>query len=326
MIKIKICDLAPIGACSYYRGIGPLSKLRELNPEIQIEYLSGVAWFSLADCDILFFVRPTENTYIEAMELARSYGVPVWVDYDDCLHLVPEDNPGSDYFKQEYLLKNIEYALKVADIVTFSTSFLKEYYKDIRPDSIVIPNAFNDYNYPLAIAPNDTEIISWRGSNTHRLDLLSQKQAMIETAAAFPDWKWVFIGGDPLWYITDDIKNSHGIKEMEIVRYNRFMMNLRPSIHITPLLSSDFNTAKSNIAFIEAVSAGSVCLGADLPEFRVPGCINYTDNFSYLLSKLIKSKSFRRENWEKSLTYIQDNLMLSQINQKRIKIIEEVLK
>ena len=326
MIKIKICDLAPIGACSYYRGIGPLSKLRELNPEIQIEYLSGVAWFSLADCDILFFVRPTEKTYIEAMELARSYGVPVWVDYDDCLHLVPEDNPGSDYFKQEYLLKNIEYALKVADIVTFSTSFLKEYYKDIRPDSIVIPNAFNDYNYPLAIAPNDTEIISWRGSNTHRLDLLSQKQAMIETAAAFPDWKWVFIGGDPLWYITDDIKNSHGIKEMEIVRYNRFMMNLRPSIHITPLLSSDFNTAKSNIAFIEAVSAGSVCLGADLPEFRVPGCINYTDNFSYLLSKLIKSKSFRRENWEKSLTYIQDNLMLSQINQKRIKIIEEVLK
>jgi hypothetical protein len=326
MIKIKICDVAPRGACSYYRGIGPLSKLRHINPEIQIEYLEAVSWTALADCDILYLVRPVENNYIETIELARSFGVPVWVDFDDNLHLVPADNPGHEYFSQEHILKNITYAITAADIVTFSTPAIKEFYQKLRPDSIVIPNAFNDYNYKLATAPNDTKIISWRGSNTHRNDLLSVKDDMVQVANSHPDWQWVFIGGDPLWYITEAIKNSSGMKEMEIVRYNRFMINLKPSIHITPLLCNDFNHGKSNISFLEAVFVGAAALAPEIPEFLVPGCVNYRENFSYLLEKLIKSKSYRKEQWEKSLTYIKENLMLSQINQKRIKIIDEVLK
>jgi hypothetical protein len=325
MIKIKVCDLAPRGACSYYRGIGPLSKLRHLRPDIQVEYLEAVSWATLSDCDILFLMRPVENTYIETLELAKSFGVPVWVDFDDILHEIPKDNPGYEYFTKKSILENLEYAIKSADIVSFSTIELYDYYKFLKPDAVIIPNAFNNYNYKLAEKPAENKYISWRGSNTHRKDLLSQKEGMVNISVKFSDWQFAFIGGDPLWYMTEDVKNSSGIAEMEISRFNRFLINLSPAIHIVPLVDSIFNRGKSNISYLEGTSVGAACLCPSLPEFEVPGAVNYTDNFEYLLEKLIKSKSFRAENWEKSLTYIKENLMLSEINQLRLNLIEKVL-
>jgi hypothetical protein len=113
---------------------------------------------------------------------------------------------------------------------------------------------------------------------------------------------------------------------MEIVQYNQYIYDLSPSINIVPLVDSIFTRCKSNISFIEGTWAGAACLCPDIPEFQKDGVVNYKENFGYLLEKLMKSQSFRQENYEKAYQYIQDNLLLSIINQKRIKIIGEVLK
>lgn len=326
MIKIKVCDVAPRSACSYYRGIGPLQKLKHINPEISVEYIEKVSWSELNNCDILFLMRSVESNYIEALELAQSFGVPVWIDYDDCLHEIPADNPSYEYYTQKHIIENIDRSIKYADIITFSTVALKEYYNKVRPDSIVIENAFNDYNYQLTEDYNDTKIISWRGSNTHRKDLLSKKDEMINVGNRFPDWYWSFIGCTP-WYITDYIKNSEVMENIEIIRYNRLMLNLKPALHIIPLVDSVFNRSKSNIAWMEGVASGAACLCPSLPEFVKPGAVNYTDNnFEYLFEKLLKSRQLRSENFELSREYIRNNLLLSQINLKRLNIIEGLLK
>jgi hypothetical protein len=326
MIKIKICDVAPRSACSYYRGIGVLSQLRHVNPDIHIEYLEAVSWSALADCDILFLLRPVHNNYIESMQLAKNFGVPVWIDFDDCLHEIPDDNPGFKNFNTKAVLTNMEIALKNADIVTVSTIELKNYYSKFNPNIIVVENAFNNYNYKMEKRNNKNKFISWRGSATHRNDLLSCKDEMKATAYKNDEWEWVFIG-DNIWYITDSIKRSVSIyPEMEIVQYNQYIYDLSPSIHIVPLVDSIFTRCKSNISFIEGTWAGAVCLCPDIPEFQKDGVVNYKENFGYLLEKLMKSQSFRQENYEKAYQYIQDNLLFSIINQKRIKIIEEVLK
>jgi hypothetical protein len=274
-------------------------------------------------------MRPVENNYIESMELAQSYGVPVWVDFDDILHEVPEDNPSYKYFSQKHILENLEFALKNANIVTFSTKELKKYYDYIREDSIVIENAFNDYNYVLKDEYNDSKIISWRGSDTHRKDLMSQFGSITSINSRFDDWQWFFLGCSP-YYITEFLKNYQVQDQVEIIRYNRLMINLCPAIHIVPLVHSVFNRAKSNIAWIEATSAGAVCLVPRLPEFEKPGMVNYSEvnpsNFEYVFEKMIKSKSFREENFKKSRDYIKNNLLLSQVNIKRLEIVKELVK
>ena len=324
VIKIKICDVAPKGACSFYRGIGPFQKLHKLNNNIQVEYIDQISWTALNDCDILFLMRPVENNYIETLNLAKNYGVKVWIDFDDLLPEIPEDNPGFSYFTQKHIVSNLEYAIKNADIVTVSTDYIKDYYKDINPDIIVIENAFNDYNYKLEKRNNTAQRIVWRGSNTHRKDLLSVKFVIQAVAYNNPEWEWVFIGCDP-WYVTDEIKNCMTVSEFEIIKYNTFLSQITPSIQIIPLVDNPFNHSKSNIAFIEGTSAGACCIAPDLPEFQRDGILNYKDEngFKYVLEKVIKSKTFRQENYEKGFQFMHDNLRLSCINKKRIQIIEE---
>jgi len=323
MIKIKICDVAPKGACSYYRGWGVLSKLRKIRPDIDVEFIDSMNWNYLSDCDILYFLRPVGDNYIESLDMAKDFGIKVWSDFDDLFPELPEDNPGYAYFSQKRILDNVEYSIKNSDIVTVSTETIKNYYKHINPDIIVIENAFNDYNYKLIKKDITSKRISWRGSSTHRRDLLSCKDGMEYASINNPDWDWIFIGSD-VWFISEDIINSAVINsELELIKYNKLLSEITPAIHIVPLINSVFNSAKSNISWIEGTYAGACCIAPNLPEFNKPGCVNYKDNFQYLLEKAIKSKSFRQENYLQSLDYIQENLLLSKINQKRIQIIEE---
>lgn len=326
MIRIKVCEVAPRGACSYYRSLGPLKKIHKINPEIHIEYLETVSWTAIADADILFLARPYDANYLQAMEMAKSFGIKIWVDFDDALTIIPEDNPGYDFFTKENIIKNIEEAIQFADIMTVSTEAIKKIYEPLNQNIYVIENAFNDYNYPFIKRTNISKQISWRGSNTHRKDLLSCKDSIISLSKQFSEWcfNWIGGGGD-LWFLTDHIKNCRAIIDTEIIKYNRLIHNLQPEIHLCPLLSTEFTECKSNIAWIEATWAGAACLAPALPEFVKPGCVNYTDNFEYLLSKLIKSRSFRQENYSKSFDYIKKNLLLSKINKKRVDVINKVL-
>lgn len=336
MIKIAICDTAPDGACSYYRSIGPLSKLRKINPNIEVTYIEAVSWYILSSFDVLFIGRPAEENLIQSMEMAKEMGIKVWIDFDDCLHEIPTDNPAHDYYKLK--LPQIEKALDIADVITASTQFIADYYRNnpfknnalhtICRNIHVVENAHNDYIFPFNKVDSQINFINWRGSATHRQDLLSCVRAMHDTSEKFPEWGWMFIGND-IWYVTDKIKNCYNPREMDVVGYNKFIRELKPAIQIVPLLDSPFTRSKSNIAWIEGTWSGAATLAPDLPEFSKPGAVNYkaedNDNFGYYLEKLIKSASFRKENYEKSFEYIKDNLMLSQINKKRIEVLEGLL-
>lgn len=326
MIRIAICDTAPDGACSYYRSIGPLSKLRKINPNIHVEYLNSVSWPVLMGFDILYLERPVEENYVQSIEMAKEFGLKTWIDFDDCLHEIPKDNPSYDYFGRKR--PSMEKVLQVADVVTVSTPFLKGYYQKFNENIHIVENAFNDYHYSFDKVEKTQDIINWRGSTTHRQDLLSCVRAMHSLSAIHPEWAWCFIGND-IWYVTDKIQNCFNLPETDIVTYHKFIKELRPAIQIVPLLNTPFTSSKSNIAWIEGTWSGAATIAPNLPEFNRPGVIQYTaednDHFGYYLEKAMKSASFRKENYEKSYEYIKENLMLSHVNKKRIEILENLI-
>jgi hypothetical protein len=326
MVTISIHEPAPFSGVAYYRSIGTLSFLPKLNKKIQLKRPEQIAWNSLIDTDILYMERPQHHSDLTALEIAKDFNVKVWVDYDDFLHGIPEYNPTYKMYSKPEILERIEQAMTMANVVTVSTPFLKDFYSKFNQNIHVLENAHNDYKYPFKKIEQTELAINWRGSATHREDLLSVKENLVDLSHRH-NWGWTFIGNDT-WYITDYMKNCYSFSEVDVATYNKFILDLRSAIQIVPLLFSDFNRAKSNIGWIEGTYAGSATIAPLLPEFEKPGVINYMDkpdSFGYYLEKAIKSKSFRKKKYNESYEYIHDNLLLSDLNKKRIEIVEGLL-
>jgi len=287
-----------------------------------------ISWRSLAGADMIYMERPQHNSDLTALRLAKDFNVPVWVDYDDLLHEIPTYNPSYKFYTTQQVISNVEEAMSVADVVTVSTVLLKEYYSKFNKNIHVVENAHNDYQYKFNKVTETVNAINWRGSATHRQDLLSVSENMWNVAAAHPQWKWTLIGNE-VWYIKDKIDNCFHLDEVDTVDYHKFISDLASAIQINPLLDIPFNRAKSNISFIEGTYAGSATICPDMPEFQKPGAINYSDkkkdHFGYLLEKCMKSKEFRQKKYIESFEYVRENLLLSKINQKRLEIAEGLL-
>lgn len=328
MTKIAIIEPIPTSAVAFYRSIGPLSFLHKLD-NIELTYPASCEWQNLAGNDILYYERPQYDHDVRNIKLAKSFGLKVWIDYDDILHEVPQHNPFYQFYSSDETKKNIETCMQLADVVTVSAQAIKDYYKSVC-NAVVLPNAFNDYLYKLGTHNKSLDtrepFIGWRGTQTHRKDLLSVKNALVNIDKNY-DINWFFCGSE-LWYIIESLtKKCYNVKECNLLEYMNVIHANSPEIFIVPLEDNIFNRGKSNIAFIESVYAGSACIAPELPEFMIDGCVNYRDSehFEYLMGKLIKSKSFRRENYDKAVAYVSSNLMLSEVNKMRIEVIHGIL-
>jgi hypothetical protein len=322
-MKVKVGVQSPHGACSYYRTMGVLSKLRKLNPNISIELITEIEWHLIADADVLYLERPANANFHKACTIAKDYNVPLWIDYDDNLFDVPPYNPAYENYSKKQTKEVLASCIKMADVVTVTTKELQIVYGNLNKNIKVVENAFNDYNYKLEKKPSKNESLCWRGSRTHRNDLLGVLDEMVELSNKYEDWGWCFVGSD-LWYVTDNIANHYQTNELPQLKFFKFMKNTNAAIQLAPLAFNRFNVGKSNIAWLEGVFAGSCCIAPHLPEWEKPGIETYKnrDEFKSKLDMLMRDKKKRERNFKDSRKYIVDNLLLSNINRKRLEILE----
>ncbi|MCP4648783.1 MAG: glycosyltransferase family 4 protein [PVC group bacterium] len=329
MPKILMLDPNPKSAVSFYRSIGTFSYLHRLDPNVHYELLSVYNWNTWMGADILYVQRPYADDHLGAIVEAQKCNVKVWVDTDDLLHEIPNYNPNHRTFNnpKEKFLDNFLNSVKRADVVTVTTEVLKDYYSEYNENVQIVENAHNDYAFPfMKLIGDSAKAINWRGSNTHRMDVLSVAQQIVNVREKHKDWKWIFVGND-LWYITELLKgNAIEIPEKPILTFFELLRTVGSSIQVVPLVDNNFNRAKSSISWIEATYGGMTTVAPNFPEFNKPGCLCYEgeEQFEYYLEKCIKSKAFRQENYEKSFKYIKENLLLSQVNRKRMDIINEL--
>lgn len=324
MIKIKINDQVPHGGCSYYRSLGPFSKIKD---GVDVQYINKIGWHTIADADIVFFSRPQSYEYLEAIQITKNFGVPVWVDWDDLPHACPDYNPNYDFYSQKSTRDVIEKCIAAADIVTVSTNEIKKVFSKFNRNIQLIVNAHNDYNYRLQSIVKTNPFINWRGSPTHEDDLVSCQKEILDIADKYKQWYFSFIG-DGTRFITKHIKDVYKKPELEITSYFFTLKTIAPKIHIIPLLDNLFNRAKSNCAWLEATWAGAAVIAPDFPEFNVPGVTRYKTpaEFGEKLEYLMNNEDHRQQQYELSLEHIRENYLLSQINKKRYEIIHNMVK
>lgn len=320
-------------ACSYYRGLGVIPVLPKIDPSINVTISDSVplfqqakeAWYAFGSADIVYVERPANPEYYSACLIAKNANHKLWIDFDDDFINIPETNPYAKTFLRDDNQQSVRESCKMADIITVATDELRDVYRKFNKNVHVIPNAFNDYRYKWEYSLSDKKSINWRGSVTHRHDLLPVVDNIWKLAGDNPDWLFTFIGNE-VWYIADGMRPGEGIRNKKIFPElkNEFfwkcLKEICPSIQYVPLADVPFNRAKSCCSWIEGTYAGAVCVVPDFGDFKKPGCVNYNGDFSEKIQALMDDPKLRKQKYDESFDYIRDNLLLSVVNKRRLEI------
>lgn len=331
MIKILTHTPTKHDSTSFYRVHGVLHNLnRQMGGQLQIvPYGQGnYTWAELGGFDILFLHRPAHPVLLKMAEYCKKLGVKVWVDFDDNLFNLPPENRAYWNYKDE-VKKAMWATLQLADMVTVSTGALGDFFAEIGITAPikVIHNALNDDWFTMSEVANlDSNIIGWRGSETHLMDLAEYTAPMLEAIQANEQYTWHFMGHIPV-VLTRMVPAERMVftEPEDPILYFKRLKDVAPLLMHVPLSDNALNQSKSNIAWMEATYAGAVCVAPDWPEWRKPGVINYKDGAHY--AEILKNPMPPAElvhHWKQSKEYIEKNLLLSTVNEQRVELIKKL--
>lgn len=323
MKKLLYISPNPKSAVSWYRGLGVLNYLR--GTEVTDGSNSEQSWNTISKYDIIFLERPCRESDVYVMNYAKMLGKKVWVDFDDLAWDVPATHPQAFTYQSESIKNNIKMCIMGADVVTTTTQFLADKIKPMNKNVVVIPNALNDYVFKTfkKYNPKSNDIL-WRGSPHHMSDLDEYGDEIVNVIDESKDKNFHFWGLNP-FVISKYVKNPKQIHMMplvDIMYYFQKIQDLNPKVVMVPLAKNDFNAAISNIAWIEATLAGAVTISLNyVPSFRIDGIVSRAAEYFEvgLMETICEDDSHLHEA---SVSYIEDNLKLSVVNEKRYEIVE----
>ena len=274
-MKLGIVASNAISPSSFYRAFGALTYLaREHSIELMVSEVWD--WARLMYCDALFMHCPMSREHVALAELARQTRTPVWVDHDDLVTSLGRDNSGYTSIMRADVQTNIRRCMDLAAVVTVSTPELE---KRLCPGATVIPNALNDYlggREERGERREQRKVVTWRGGPAHYSDQETFGPAVGRVARDFPDWEFHFLGCAH-WSLEGLMpKGSLVVHEwQDVLSYAEVLRELKPAVHIVPMVPTAFNLCKSNCAWLEATAAGAVTLAPAWGEFMRPGIVNY---------------------------------------------------
>lgn len=314
----------PLDGTSFYRGHYPLSHLREKfqfnslgpPPGVPMDY----AGIEAAMCmhDAIFMQRPFRQEDLIIMSIAKRWGVPIWVDFDDLLTHVPMHNFAYLMYKDfRQLLPEI---VAMADFVTVSTEFLRDF---MVPEATVIKNALpaSWYNPHFNCSRNS---IAWRGSATHVRDVSLISMPMMKFAADHKEALFHVFGDQP-WWMSLMQCDWQWHQPSHVGMFMESFKQTKPRTIVVPLVDDEFNRAKSNIAMLEATMAGTLCIASNLPEFEGSLLFKDAESFGKIMEVTYLSDSECKEAY--AYQYAQSmKHTLEEENKKRLRILEELVK
>lgn len=327
MNKLLFLNYSNHDACSFYRSAGIAKDLREKGFDIDVVQIGAKTfyWSDLLMYDVVMIQRPYTAELIPFIKQAKIMGIKLWLDYDDNLLEVPEDNPAYTRYMQTNCKESVIALLKLADVVSVTTLALKVAYQKHNQNIVVIPNAFNDSLFMRDAQkdlPKRKPIVAWRGSDTHQKDIMTYP-AVNNSVNEFPEWKFMFIGYNA-WFLPKK-ENRLFAPATDIMFYHYSLYSAAPSVMQVPLHDSPFNRAKSSIAAIEGAFAGAAVL---CPYWwNIEGAVSYKDEQSYEdgLYGLLRGHINREEVAEKTWEFIMDTLRLSKVNELRVDLINNLV-
>lgn len=279
-------------AHSFWRCMGPLSYLEKMtNHQIEITEKTyekeDIYWSEILTHDMVYIHRPCTKNDLTVIHLAKLCNVPVWCDFDDWLFDLPSWNPVLNFYGNPGTKNYVAHCLATCDVVSVTTSELYNRVRKVNPNVIICPNAYRNDLFPYRkeeLEPRNP-IAVWRGSNTHDGDLISVQDGFKSLRGT------VHFLGSPAWNVLATMpKDSYQtLTTQDFLIYFIHIYKIRPKVFIFPLADCLFNRCKSNIAWMEALHAGAICVAPEFPEWKLPGCVNYIPGDSESFANAVNS-------------------------------------
>ncbi len=292
---------------------------------IDIDFIGGeFKTEDLKQYDAVLMTQAYSDSHIYIAEKCVEYKIKLWLDYDDLLlDVSPWHSTTYQIFSKPEIPISIKKLMGLATFITFSTQYLEQYFNV--NNSFVLNNAFdaNKFNKPSG-AGTKKEVMH-RGSDSHNLDLWIYRDPILK-ALKGSSWLPHFVGINPI-YINMEL-NGNWTTHMPRDIYNNWLETACDSkIQIVPLKESKFNLSKSNCAWIEGTYGGCSILAPNWQEWRKPGVINYNNHhdFTEKLKGMMSGRIDLEEKMLKSREYINLELSLAKINEKRSEIIKKYI-
>lgn len=182
-------------------------------------------------------------------------------DIDDLVHGIGEHNILAYQFYTQTRKNNLIEMFNMSDTVTFSTQFLKDFYKNNFNinNSVVVPNFLPKFMWgklgnrdKYNKGKNGKLRIFWAGSSSHvgkGGDLEFLVPLIKKTANEF---EWVFFGTKPPGL--SDVVEFHNWKDF--YEFAGAMDDIDADIAIAPIADTEFNYAKSDLKLLEMTAIG----------------------------------------------------------------------
>lgn len=252
--------------CGYYRTILPFSYLTSIakidSPffflfNFDLTYLERANW-------LRFQRQVTQKQtdvilYYKELIQKNNFKTKLSYEIDDLVHEIEPQNILAYQFYTKTRKDNMIKIMENCDVVTMSTEFLKEYYKEnFNINNIkVVPNYIpkflwancgkrDKYNKGKKLR------ILWAGSSSHvgKNGDLEFLIPLIEKTV--DEFEWVFFGCAPF-----SIKNKVEFHEWQsFYNYPHALDNINADIAICPIKDSIFNYAKSDLKLLEYTALG----------------------------------------------------------------------
>jgi hypothetical protein len=267
--------------------------------------------------------RPYMKLHQDMCTYAKYMNKPIWVDYDDNLFALNPENRAFQTYNDPETQECVKSILKMADVVSVPTEYLRQVYTPYNKNIEVIPNAHNDLIQKRGILKSRIKSVVWRGPDAHIYDLMTYGKEINVITAEFPEWDFVFMGYYP-WFLSES-KNKGFLPALDIIMYFKKLSEIAPTVMHILLHDNLFNRCRSNVAYLEGTFAGAMCV---VPSWwNVPGALSYSNGEEYTeamrtaLKGEVDTLVQNKIAWE----YIQDCLLLSKINVERVNLINGLI-
>ena len=218
----------------------------------------------ILDYDTIIFQRPDEMVRVDVAKKLKALGKKIVFDNDDTFKNIDVKNIKL-IERLDTKVKATDEFLKIADLVTTTTEFLANEYRELSDNVIILPNCIEPYDWG-EVKKNKTDkvTIGIVGSTTSTRDFL-QIENLLHNLNNMPDVQIVMFG------LPVRTKQTERVAKMYTKEYdwwNQFDIEWQPFVNIheyadilnglmldimlIPREDNYFNHCKSNVKFLEA--------------------------------------------------------------------------
>lgn len=228
-------------------------------------------------------INPYQVAYIKKLkemrdEFPNELSYKLIYDLDDLFTEIPSYNIASTKFNTKDVISALIEIKNNVDIFTVSTYPLKKKMEEVGGTKgtckfQIMPNYIPKYIYGGNIikTKNIKPKIVWAGSNTHFSQTDSGDFSLIYDLIknTTHEFDWIFLGIRklPLWAQELEGKVTIG-PWVSLYNFPQKLKDLNADFGIAPLLDNDFNRCKSNIKYLDYLSADLISICSDIKPYE----------------------------------------------------------